>query len=227
MDLIKQIIYFILFLVIVYLIFFLLTFKSGSKEGKADIKRITDTTQVHKELENIGDSKVAIEETKSATPAVPWVVFGSRRFMREELWGLYEGPMKGDVPSGFGIFKYDNGDVFLGEYTNGLRTGLGYSLFSKGEVKLREYVNGEKNKTYESGDLRFLKKKYKNVKDNISGEYIGPAKNGLPEGLGAFYYEDGRKYYGFYKNGKRDGRGNMVEADGAVIDQIYANGILK
>ena len=43
MELIKQIIYFILFMVIVYLIFFLLTFKSG---GKAELTTKADEIEV-------------------------------------------------------------------------------------------------------------------------------------------------------------------------------------
>ena len=231
MELIKQIIYFILFMVIVYLIFFLLTFKSGGKAElttKADEIEVPDITKPEsagEPQENSPTATVAETEKKPTISSESQALrYGSRRFMREELWGLYEGPMKGDTPDGFGIFKYDNGDVFLGEYVNGLRSGLGYSLFSKGGVKVREYVDGEKNKTIVEEDLSFLKKKYNN--DTGSGSYIGSGKNGLPSGLGAFYFTDGRKYYGQYKNGKREGRGNMVEADGTVTNQKYKDGVL-
>ena len=43
----------------------------------------------------------------------------------------------------------------------------------------------------------------------INGRYIGQVVNGLGEGKGIYYYNDGGRYEGDYRNDKKEGKGIM------------------
>ena len=47
--------------------------------------------------------------------------------------------------------------------------------------------------------------------------YKGEFKNGTPNGIGSYYYDNGNRYKGQVKNGKKEGYGilyNYFEEDG-------------
>ena len=44
--------------------------------------------------------------------------------------------------------------------------------------------------------------------------YVGQVVNGLPEGKGIAYYNDGERYEGDWRNGKREGKGIYYYSDG-------------
>ena len=46
------------------------------------------------------------------------------------------------------------------------------------------------------------------------GKYIGEFKNGMRDGKGIFYFNDGSRYEGDYKNDKREGKGIYYYNDG-------------
>ena len=52
------------------------------------------------------------------------------------------------------------------------------------------------------------------MQDYPDGKYIGEFKNGLREGKGIFYYNDGARYEGDYRNDKREGKGIYYFSNG-------------
>ena len=38
-------------------------------------------------------------------------------------YGIYKGEMKEQVPYGFGKMKYKNGDIYIGQFKDGMRNG--------------------------------------------------------------------------------------------------------
>jgi len=136
-----------------------------------------------------------------------------KRYSRQGQVGTYKGPVVNGQPNGFAIFEYDNGDMYIGEYSDGKRNGYGNSVFKKGKrVQLREYKNGkrvfaENVKGVSYGSLKFNK-----------GTYYGPIKKNKPHGFGYFKYKNSDLYIGAYRNGKRDGGGNSVFAQSGNIE---------
>ena len=57
------------------------------------------------------------------------------------------------------------------------------------------------------------------------GKYIGQVLNGLREGKGIYYYNNGDKYEGFWKNNKKDGKGIYYYNDGNRYEGEWKNGI--
>ena len=60
--------------------------------------------------------------------------------------------------------------------------------------------------------------KYKN------GRYVGQVVNGLPEGKGIRYWNDGERYEGDFRNGKREGKGIYYYKDGDRYEGDHRNG---
>ncbi|MEZ4914513.1 MAG: hypothetical protein R2798_10700 [Chitinophagales bacterium] len=55
----------------------------------------------------------------------------NKRFKKDGMMGQYEGPIIAGLPDGYGIFRYDNGDFFVGRYESGLRVDWGMSCLAK------------------------------------------------------------------------------------------------
>ena len=67
--------------------------------------------------------------------------------------------------------------------------------------------------------------KLNNNKEKIydNGKYIGTFKNGLREGKGIFYFNNGDRYEGDWKNDKREGKGIYYYNDGDRYEGNYRN----
>lgn len=59
--------------------------------------------------------------------------------------------------------------------------------------------------------------------------YVGEVKNGKPDGLGLFIYQNGfaLRYAGFFVEGQPQGKGTMLLNDGAVLSGEWAKGKLS
>lgn len=151
------------------------------------------------------------------------VSYGKKRFSRDNKWGQYEGPMKNGVPHGFGIFRYENGDVYVGQYHNGQRHSYGNSYFKKTKkVLLRQFNHGEMLESKNVSTCSFGTKNFTNA--GKTGTYYGPICQGRPQGYGVYVYPNGNKFMGTYQDGVRHGKGNMIYTDGTVETQSYSRG---
>ena len=86
-------------------------------------------------------------------------------------------------------YEYTNGDLFVGEYKDGLRHGHGTYSYSKGDKYVGEYKNnnqhGQGSYTYVKGD-----------------KYLGEFKYNVRNGQGKYTYADGTITEGIFKDGK-------------------------
>jgi len=133
-----------------------------------------------------------------------------------------------------GIFLYDNGHEYEGEYQNG-KIVKGTAIYPGGS----KYVGNFKNEkphgegTFVFPDDSTYYGQFKNGKSNGQGiktwkdgkEYAGSFKNDLPHGEGTFIYPDGSKYVGGFKNGKRNGQGTITYPNGSTFTGDFANGL--
>ena len=55
--------------------------------------------------------------------------------------------------------------------------------------------------------------------------YVGQVVNGLREGKGIEYYNDGNRYEGDFRNGKREGKGIYYHKNGNIYEGDYKNDV--
>ena len=103
--------------------------------------------------------------------------------------GTYEGATNMNlVPQGFGSYFYRNGDIFRGEWDNGIRDGSGTMTYTTGESYCGEYLlslaHGQGLYKFLNGDV-----------------YEGSFKHGFMHGRGKYMYHTGEVYHGYMRKG--------------------------
>ena len=95
-------------------------------------------------------------------------------------------------------------------------------------IKINDFNN---NKIKEQNQKNKLldELKINNIKDieieYYNGRYVGQVVNGLKEGNGIYYYNNGDKYEGDFKNNLREGKGIFYYNDGDKYEGDFKNGI--
>jgi hypothetical protein len=128
---------------------------------------------------------------------------------------------------GTGKMEYENGDVYEGQWADGLRHGKGKITFvnkssydgnwSNGQINGRgvyTYFNGNVyNGLFENGlPMGYGKMTY------LNGDvYEGDWKKGQRYGAGKMFYKNGEYFVGHWKKDKREGEGKLVDASGNVV----------
>jgi hypothetical protein len=124
----------------------------------------------------------------------------------------------GDCLNGYGSSINDRGDIYTGNYIDGLYNGYAKMEWSNGDVYtgfyLSNYRQGWGMQNYVDG------RKYEGewIKDEMQGD-------------GTLYYADGKKYIGQFRNNLPNGRGvfynsnNSILADGFFEDGEYMPGV--
>jgi len=110
----------------------------------------------------------------------------NRRFSN----GYYTGYMLNWKRQGKGIYKYDSGDTYEGDYENDQMSGNG------------KIISISKKFTYEGHFANGMfdgQGTYKNERDGW--EHVGLFKNGKPHGKGIRYYNKGKPTNGIWENG--------------------------
>jgi len=183
-----------------------------------------DRRDTYVEPDPLPPSRRTRPSTSNSTPTNSYgLKFGNKRFSRDNQLGTYKGPMLNGQPHGYGIFEYDNKDLYIGEYRNGQRNGWGNSVFRRrNKVQLRKYALGKKTDSRDVPAVTYGTMRY--VHGGSKGTYYGPMKNREPHGFGYFRYDDNSMYIGSYKNGKRDGSGCMVYPDRSINNVKYDMG---
>lgn len=116
---------------------------------------------------------------------------------------VYEGQIASDFSrNGYGIYRYNNGDEYNGQWFNNKQSGQGKYI-----VKGNAINNGKWSK----GKLLDSEKHSETYPNNE--KYIGEIKNGKRDGFGIYYFNDGSTYEGAWLNGKKYGKGKYTLPD--------------
>lgn len=145
----------------------------------------------------------------------------------------YKGPVnEHDQAHGQGCMRWENGDVYQGEFFNGVRHGNGSLVFSSGG----EYVGDwECNQIHGNGTRRFPNLDVYTgpyVRGQRSGEegrfyfangdlYVGAFKGDQMHGFGRYYYCTGQRFEGSFHKGERHGVGKSQHTDGKLDFFLY------
>ena len=123
----------------------------------------------------------------------------------------YVGDYKEDKRDGHGIYFYSNGNTYIGGFKNGKKDGKGALYDSNGnKIKDLYFRNGQRiKKKEEDEEADILKEKINGIftKKYQEGKYEGQFVNGLKNGKGTYYFDNGDKYVGDFRDGDREGEG--------------------
>lgn len=115
------------------------------------------------------------------------------------------GCISGGCDNGYGVYLYNNGSKYEGNWVNGKFQGKGTftrsdgSLMYKGEWE-NDLINGYGVYLWTDGN-----------------KYEGNWVNDKQNGYGVFLFNDGRKYEGNWKEGKKDGYGIFTLTNGKLL----------
>ncbi|MDB0438113.1 hypothetical protein C4R89_00990 [Clostridioides difficile] len=108
------------------------------------------------------------------------------------------------------VFKYDNGDLYKGEFIDGKKNGFGTYIFSSKEryegLWKDDKMHGIGKYTYKDGSI-----------------YTGEFKDGLKNGLGKLTYPNNDIYKGYFLDNKKNGKGVLYKSDGNKQAGIWEN----
>ncbi len=126
---------------------------------------------------------------------------------------VYEGEFRNGVPSGQGSSVSSRSGNYVGEFKNGKPNGHGTNIFNNGDKYVGEWKDGNKhgNGTYEY---------------SIGNKYIGEFKEGDKHGLGTWTFINGDTYFGDFKDDSYNGKGIFTFANGRPKKEgIFKNGV--
>lgn len=113
----------------------------------------------------------------------------------------YDGDFRKAIMNGKGTLYFANGNRYNGDWSGGFREGLGIYYFSNGNVYTGNF---KKNKFHGHGAMTFTS----------GNKYNGNWENDQPNGMGTYYFTSGDRYEGSFKLGKFDGVGTMFYKNG-------------
>ena len=117
--------------------------------------------------------------------------------------GIFYGKVEEGKKEGQGIYNFNNGETYVGEFKNDLREGIGIYYYKDGSSY---NGNWEKDKKHGYGIYSYP--------DNEA--YVGEWKYGKYDGLGIFFYRNGDKYVGEVNENHRDGFGMKISENKTV-----------
>ena len=116
----------------------------------------------------------------------------------------YIGEFKNKKFDGHGKFIFKNGSEYDGEWKNNLPNGQGEYLFSDGSIYIGFMKDGQ---FHGQGTITYPKNSEGSKRDY---KYKGEWKNGLKDGKGTYYSLDGNAYDGEWKYDQRNGLGQYT-----------------
>jgi len=122
----------------------------------------------------------------------------------------YEGNWEMGNIHGKGKIKWENGNVFEGEFKQNHMNGFGYMIWFDIYEK---YIGNWENDTQSGNGIHIWYEPAGELKE-MRNRYVGQWKNGARNGYGVFFYSNGARYEGEWKNNLKDGFGVMLYEDG-------------
>ena len=119
--------------------------------------------------------------------------------------------------TGHGTATYENGDVYEGDFLDGIRSGNGIYRYAASGNR----YEGGWDENVKSGIGKQL------YKGKAGGEYHGYWENGRRHGEGVFTYTNGDVYSGWWKYGNKQGFGTyLFKETGMKMSGDWENGAL-
>ncbi len=129
--------------------------------------------------------------------------------------GRYEGNLDKDGRRhGEGIYEWNNGDRYEGQFRNGKRHGKGNFVWANGDRYEGEYRNG---KRHNRGSYEWIN----------GARYDGQYAFGKRHGRGTFASANGSRYDGWWRDDREDGHGILSYPDGRQIEGKWSRGQLE
>ena len=118
----------------------------------------------------------------------------------------YVGPCDDDFnPHGKGIFTFDDGTVYFGEFNKGKKSGVGKINYADGSVYEGDFAD----------DVPHGRGKY-TMRDGV---YEGQLHYAHKKGLGKMTFANGEVYEGVFNADKITGPGVLTKPDGTVVHE--------
>ena len=129
-----------------------------------------------------------------------------------KIFSIYQGEcQKGtQIRHGRGLFKWADGEKYIGYWANNKREGPGLNYYSNGNLYVGMYKNGKKEG----------KGKYKWKNGDF---YEGMWKNGVKDGEGIYKCSNGDFYKGLFKNDKLNGKGVYTWKNKYIYEGDFKN----
>lgn len=122
------------------------------------------------------------------------------------------GCVKGDCMNGYGVFIYDDGARYEGDFLAGKPHGRGILQFANGNKYLGHWVD-----SFREGEGRLVFAE--------GHEYRGSFLRNVFHGFGVMTYANGDRYEGEFQNGRFHGQGTMYYADGSRLESRWEQGV--
>ena len=179
-----------------------ITKKITKKMKKSKLFLQPEKINIEKEKKFSNDYENFINENPPLNDGVEVQFHQEIKFVYEDkknnkkIYSIYEGEcQKGTIiRHGRGIFKWEDGEKYIGYWANNKREGKGMIYYNNGNYYEGMFKNGKKEGIgryeWKNGDL-----------------YDGEWKNGVKEGNGTYYCSNGDLYTGSFHNDKIDGQG--------------------
>jgi len=153
-----------------------------------------------------------------------------KQYIGDQLISTYEGHFRDSKWDGFGKLKTKKGDIYEGEWLNGVLNGKGTLIKSDGTVEIGMFANGrliEKDKRVVpqneclEGDCNNGTGKSRGYKGHV---YEGTFAKGALTGYGTITYPSGDKYEGQCNKSVPNGQGSMYRRNGRVETGVWDMG---
>ncbi|KAF4655475.1 hypothetical protein FOL47_009412 [Perkinsus chesapeaki] len=129
---------------------------------------------------------------------------------------------------------YGNGEVYDGDFDEGIRHGHGTYWYRNGDIYTGQFQENEK---HGRGRLVYTGKKAVGEEEEEAGDgggdhglrggtYHGQFKEGQKHGQGTYRFNNGDAYSGDWCNGRKHGNGTYVYKDGSSIAGEWRDGSL-